>query len=206
MRIAPGYSPRPTTLFSQGCHAPTPWNEPISRHRVLASLWIRVLASTCDMIPPAALPQSASASRGVKAKRKKLSVSAAPAAGGTASLARQCAVRDGASRLALHDAFADARILATRRLRSRLALAICALRTSTRRFLNSTTPRRLQRNACAARLAQADGDGLLRRTGAMLALADVFNFFMHKFAGGGSGRLAFVKIFARLFESRFVWH
>jgi hypothetical protein len=39
-----------------------------------------------------------------------------------------------------------------------------------------------QFDACPARLGKANGDCLLRRSGAMLSLANVMHFFAHKFA------------------------
>src|SRR3989442_3670028 len=49
---------------------------------------------------------------------------------------------------------------------------------------------RRQRHAGAAGLRQADGDGLLRRTGAVLALAHVMDLLAHELPGLGAGTLA----------------
>ena len=47
-------------------------------------------------------------------------------------------------------------------------------------FRGLTSRRWLELDPCAARFGQTDGDGLLRRTRAMLALSDVVNLLAHE--------------------------
>jgi hypothetical protein len=57
-----------------------------------------------------------------------------------------------------------------------------------------------------SRLGKADGDGLLRRTRAVFAFADVMEFFPDKFSRLCRRSLPFARIFARSFNSFLFWH
>ena len=63
-----------------------------------------------------------------------------------------------------------------------------------------------QRNTRAARLRKPDGNCLLGRTGAVLALANVMNLFTNEFACLGGGRFALFGVASRAEESFLFWH
>lgn len=70
----------------------------------------------------------------------------------------------------------------------------------------SPAPRRRQFHSSPARLGQTDGDGLLRRTRAVSAFADMMKFFAHKFARLSGRRFSFAPVFARPFDGGFLRH
>jgi hypothetical protein len=70
----------------------------------------------------------------------------------------------------------------------------------------ASAARGLQRYARAARFAQANRNGLLRRTGAVLAFADVLDLFMYELPSRGAGRFAFAQVFLGFLDSRFFGH
>ena len=63
-----------------------------------------------------------------------------------------------------------------------------------------------QLHAGAARLRQTDRNGLLRRAGAMLALAYVLHFLAHEFTRLGVGAFAAARIAPRVLDGSFEWH
>ena len=63
-----------------------------------------------------------------------------------------------------------------------------------------------QLHARPARLGETDRDGLLRRAGAMLALADMMNLFAHEFAGLRRGCLALSRLAPGALHSGFLGH
>ena len=66
--------------------------------------------------------------------------------------------------------------------------------------------RRWKLYAGASRLGEADCDGLLRRSRPVLAFADVFDLFAHKFSRLRRRRFAFSPVFARPFNGSLFWH
>jgi len=56
------------------------------------------------------------------------------------------------------------------------------------------------------RLGETNGDGLLRRSGAVFAFPNVFHFFAHKLARLSRRRFAFALVFARAFDCFFFCH
>jgi hypothetical protein len=56
------------------------------------------------------------------------------------------------------------------------------------------------------RLGQTNGDRLLRRSGAVFSLPNVFHFFAHKLASLSAGRFALALILSRAFNCFFFWH
>src|SRR3981081_1839629 len=65
---------------------------------------------------------------------------------------------------------------------------------------------RTKGNACASGLREADGNGLLRRSGSMFAAADCMDFFANKFARLSRGRLARALVLTGLFDCSLVRH
>src|SRR3954467_8256974 len=63
-----------------------------------------------------------------------------------------------------------------------------------------------ERHAGAARLGQADGDGLLGATRAVLALANFVEFLAHDLARHGAGGLSLPRLAAHALESAFFGH
>jgi hypothetical protein len=63
-----------------------------------------------------------------------------------------------------------------------------------------------ERYACSTRLREANRDGLLRGTNAVLALPDMVNLFPDELPRGRRGRLALAQIFLRSSKCCFLWH
>src|SRR5262249_2152647 len=111
------------------------------------------------------------------------------ARGGASGLARERAPRHGAVRFALENPryrTRDARPAVGFALVLARGISICGA--STRARLGLTFPRRAKGNARAPRLRQPDGDGLLRRSCAMFAAADLADLLVHELASLGARR------------------
>jgi hypothetical protein len=63
-----------------------------------------------------------------------------------------------------------------------------------------------QLHAGAAGFGEADGDGLLDGAGAVLAFADMFDFFADEFAGLCGGRFALGGVFVSSLDYFLFWH
>ena len=87
---------------------------------------------------------------------------------------------------------------------SPLAHIAGCLGTSTRR--GTAFARSSELDARAASFREANRNGLLGRTSAVLPFADMVHFFSDKFSGLCAGRLAFTCIFASAFQCSFFRH
>ena len=88
-------------------------------------------------------------------------------------------------------------------MRRGLAPAIGAVGGTARFGFARAGRRGLERDAGAAGLIEADGDGLAGRAGAVPAMADMINLLMNKFTGGGGRRLALAQIPLGIANGRF---
>ena len=61
-------------------------------------------------------------------------------------------------------------------------------------------------DSCAARFRQADGDGLLCGSGAVLALLHVFDFFVDEFTGLCGWGLSLARVLFRSLQNFFFGH
>jgi hypothetical protein len=66
--------------------------------------------------------------------------------------------------------------------------------------------RRRQVDPSAARLGEADGDGLFDGSPAVLSFTDMLDFFAHKFAGLGARGFTLAAGFVRPSDSLYFWH
>jgi len=127
--------------------------------------------------------------------------------GGAASLFGKRLMRDCVPGLPLQYLFAHPRTPGRRPFLSRtLSLSIGTLRAAPGLFLGFAGRGRRQWHSSAARLAQPNGDRLLRRAGSMLPSAHVLNFLVYEFSRRRSGRLAFLQVFPGTFNGRFRRH
>src|SRR5207237_5389472 len=112
-------------------------------------------------------------------------------------LARERPVRGGAMRLAAQPSLRGA---------AALARHVASMDVARRGFAARALALAGQRYAGAPGFRQADGDGLLGRARAVLALADVVDLLAHELAGGGRGSLARAHLGLCPFDGRLLRH
>jgi hypothetical protein len=77
---------------------------------------------------------------------------------------------------------------------------------TSRRLLDASFSRRRQIDAGSARFGQTDGDGLLRRARAMLALADLVYLVLDEFAGLSACRFTGTLVLPGFANDFLSWH
>src|SRR5438067_2925408 len=129
----------------------------------------------------------------------------APAASRGSCLPRERRARSGSARLALQRTADSARPPAGRAA-GLAPLREVALRLAARPRGRLPASGRWQLHSRAARLRQADRDGLLRRTRAVLALPNVVHLLAHELASLRRRRLALRGVFLRAVDGLLVGH